>query len=309
MWPVPYRRAILATGLCLMASAGALAAEVLLSAGTDDDGNPSPPAAVSHTWTLLSKPAGAADPSILPGPAPAAGLTTTAIARFAVDAAIGTYVFRCRASDGSLHTDSTVGITVMRVAAKPVLSVERGSAPVPDEASDRIDGSTAGAAMDLTYVATNPGSAALGLIGSPRIRLDALVNCTASVIDDLPGSLATAATAAFRMRITPTAMGPWSLRAAIDSTDTDRSPYDWTLLGTAGSGLLAALDIALGGPVPLGAATVEIDRGSGFVAASISGSDPNRTWSATTAAGTTDLTVRITATDGSSILRHFHLEQ
>ncbi|HLL89661.1 MAG TPA: Ig-like domain-containing protein, partial [Tepidisphaeraceae bacterium] len=75
--------------------------------GADDNGEPN----LTYTWSVMSKPAGAADPTFSANGTNAAQGTTATFAR------AGTYTFLVTISDGSLSATSSVSVTVAQTLA------------------------------------------------------------------------------------------------------------------------------------------------------------------------------------------------
>jgi len=120
-----------------------LPADAILDGTVSDDGLPTPPGALTTTWSLAS------------GPAAVTFLNASAVDTRATFTAAGTYSLRITASDGALSTSATVQITVQS-APPPVTTVERRVAGGSDDAEETTAGVLGLTSSDLELI--NDGS-------------------------------------------------------------------------------------------------------------------------------------------------------
>ncbi len=151
------------------------------------------------------------------------------------------------------------GVTV----AHPTLQVSRAGNAIGDGGSDVVVGSAAGTAQALTFVLTNSGSAPLSV--TTPVTVSGMTNCSASVTTQPGSAIGTGATSDLVVTVTPTAVGAWSLALAVVNTDSNATPYDWTVTGTAGAVAVPGLAITRSG-------TTIADGGTDGVAGAVAGS-------------------------------------
>ena len=186
------------------------------------------------------------------------------------------------------------------------------TATITDGGTDTVAGTEAAKGTALVFQVHNE-AAGIGLIlsGSPKAVIAGQSNCTVSVTQQPASPVAQGVSTSLNVVVTPTAAGAWSFTVSIANNDLDENPYNWTVSGDAAApapSALSMLSVVLKGPVPAGAIAVDVDHGSGFAAATLSGADPDRVWSATVPRTATAITVRFTASDGSAKSRTFALD-
>jgi len=138
----------------MLCTAALSAADVVLSVGA------SSPVGhiVTYTWSLVSKPVGAADPAINQvGPTPTTGITDTAIATFSDRAPAGAYTFRVTVRDGTMSVASDALVTVMK--SQTIIFGALSAKTLQD--ADFTPGAVASSALAVTYTSSNTAVATI----------------------------------------------------------------------------------------------------------------------------------------------------
>jgi PKD repeat protein len=115
-----------------------LPSDAILDGTVSDDGLPTPPGALTTTWSLAS------------GPAAVTFQNASAVDTRATFTVAGTYSLRLTASDGALSTSATVQITVQTAAA--TTTFERRVAASSDDAEESATGTLVLTSSDLELV-------------------------------------------------------------------------------------------------------------------------------------------------------------
>ena len=145
-------------------------------------------------------------------------------------------------------------------STEPELDVSRTGA-VSDAGTDTVTGSAAATPQNLNYVLTNSGTGSITITGS--VVVAGLTNCTATVTTPPAASIGAGQSSTMVVSVTPGAAGAWSFTLSIDNNDSNESPYNWTVTGTADALPSPELDIARGGAVVVDGGT---DSASDLVA-------------------------------------------
>jgi hypothetical protein len=142
---------------------------------------------------------------------------------------------------GEDPTDITVVGTGLATPG-PEIVVDRNGANIADAGADAVGATYTGLTTALTYTVTNAGDSDLVL--NPAATLTSLVNCTATIVSPLPGTLPASDEGDLMINVQPTANGAWSFVVTIANNDADESPYNFTVSGTASAapGEIAVFD-------------------------------------------------------------------
>jgi hypothetical protein len=202
-----------------------LPASASLDGTIGDDGLPSPPGAVTSTWTQVSGPGTATF-----GNASAADTTATF-------SAVGVYVLRLTASDSALSTSDDVQITVTNT---PTI-IERAVAAGTDDAEELTDGFMNLTSTDLELVNDGTNNQRVGM---RFVNLSIPRNATITrayvqfTVDEAVGSTGLSLTikgfAQDNTATFTTATSNISARAVTAAGVTGWNPPLWTTIGTAG---------------------------------------------------------------------------
>jgi hypothetical protein len=92
-----------------------------------------------------------------------------------------------------------------------------------------------GRAQVISVRVHNPGTADLHLTGAPVVRLAAVQNCAVTVTKPPAVLVAPGAHTDCELEFTPTAFGPFGFEIALDSNDSDETPYVLHFAGSAGA--------------------------------------------------------------------------
>ncbi len=125
----------------------AVGAPTTLSGSVSDDGLPSPPGAVTTTWTKVS------------GPGAVAFGNPVSLSTTATFDAIGTYIIRLTADDGALTASDDVAVTVTNAPTVAEARVSAGS----DDAEERSNGAATLTSSDLELVHDRGGEQTVGM--------------------------------------------------------------------------------------------------------------------------------------------------
>ncbi len=137
-------------------------------------------------------------------------------------------------ANGRLYLRSREGTLVCYwVGPDPEMGVSRGGTAIASGATNAIATAlTAGVAERVAFSIRNTGLTNL-VLTLPVAAAGTPVNCSAAVVTQPSALVATGGTATVEVDITPAAPGAWSATLSVANNDGDRTPYKWTVRGTA----------------------------------------------------------------------------
>jgi K319-like protein len=208
----------------------ALPFDVLLDATVTDDGLPSPPAAVTVTWSVAS------------GPGTVTFLNANAVDTRASFGQAGTYVLRLTASDGALPTVGSTTVTVQPAPPPGSSAVERRVAASTDDAEETLrNGSMRLSSANLQIIHRSKNDQIVGIrftgLMIPRgvAITKAWIQFTATAIQTTTTSLQLRAQAAGSPPTFSSASANISSRPKT-AASIGWTPPAWNVIGEAGSG-------------------------------------------------------------------------
>lgn len=128
------------------------------------------------------------------------------------------------------HTYRITAASIASTTGGAKIAFSRGGNSIASGGTDTVTGTAAGTATVLSYPILNLGSIAL-TIGAPTVSN--LVNCTATISTAPASSVATGASTALGLTVTPTASGIWSAKISFATNDGIANPTNWTVTGTS----------------------------------------------------------------------------
>ncbi|MCC6151569.1 MAG: choice-of-anchor D domain-containing protein [Planctomycetes bacterium] len=115
---------------------------------------------------------------------------------------------------------------------QPEMDALRGAVAIADGGSDNLGTNFApGFASQVTYTFQNNGTAALNLTNPASIT--AQNNCNVSIAVSPSATVAASASTTTTLTITPAAIGSFSFSYSLANNDSNESPYNFTVSGTA----------------------------------------------------------------------------
>lgn len=130
-------------------------------------------------------------------------------------------------------TASTFGWKTHGISFVTELVITREGVEIPNNSADTIQGLMPGVATDITYMVGSVGASGRIVPVLPYRLITS--NCTASITVQ-PGNIIGANTAdPMTIRVTPAAMGAWSVEVNFGANDYDEYAVKWTMQGSAGT--------------------------------------------------------------------------
>lgn len=113
----------------------------------------------------------------------------------------------------------------------PLMIVSGDNGYITNEGDDATPGTVAGTGTQLGFVIENLGTANLTL--TTPIHVAATSNCSVTVSTQPDSPVEASGSTDLVLTVTPSSGGSWSATVSIENNDPAKSPYTWTISGTA----------------------------------------------------------------------------